>query len=91
MSGPAKKLIPPEWSVIPGGPILWWSLSVENRDGRFKLRFYRTTSDEEEENGKKTIRAVSRLSYILVYPLVSVSRLSYLSPILQPLTCYTGL
>ena len=62
MNGSAKKPIPPEWSEIAGGPILSWSLGVEERYGgtMFKLRFYRTAPDAEEENGKRRIGAVSR-------------------------------
>ena len=68
MSGAAKKPIPPAWSVIPGGPILTWSLGVEKRyGGMFKLRFYRIVSDAKAKNGKRRIPAVSRLSYILFY------------------------
>ena len=67
MSGPARKPIPPEWSQIGDGPILSWSVGVEKKGDRFKLRFHRTVLDAEEESGKRPIRSVSRLSYILSY------------------------
>ena len=67
MSGPAKKPIPPEWSEIGDGPILTWSLGVEKKGDRFKLRFHRTVLDAEKESGKRPIKLVSRLSYILSY------------------------
>ena len=67
MSGPAKKPIPPEWSEIGDGPIVAWSVGVEKKGERFKLRFRGTVLDAEEESGKRPIRSVSRLSYILSY------------------------
>ena len=67
MSGPARKPIPPEWSEIGDGPILSWSVGVEKKGGRFKLRFRGMVLDAEKESGKRPIRSVSRLSYILSY------------------------
>ena len=62
MSGAAKKPIPPEWSEIGDGPIVAWSVGVEKKGERFKLRFRGTVLDAEEESGKRPIRSVSRLS-----------------------------
>ena len=62
MSGAAKKPIPPEWSEIGDGPIVAWSVGVEKKGERFKLRFRETVLDAEEESGKRPIRSVSRLS-----------------------------
>ena len=58
MSGPARKPIPPEWSEIGDGPILSWSVGVEKKGDRFKLRFHRTVFDAEEESGKRPIPRV---------------------------------